>query len=147
MNLEQIKADLLSEASLKDLTDGGTGKILNGVRDMPIKKIIDAANYIDKELLPAVKKKSGDKGADYEFFSNVFKYLLYSITIIDRYEQLENRWVRQKVEMVILREHLELMTRELEKYNALEDLYMTDALDVYAKRVKAAAEARLNKMK
>lgn len=147
MNLEQIKAALLADASLKDITEGGTGNILKGMRDIPVKKIIDAAHYIDKELLPAVKKKSGDKSADYEFFSNVFKYLLYAITIIDRYEQLESRWVSQKVEMIVLREHLELMTRELGKYNALEDLYMTDALDIYAKRVKDAADARLNKLK
>jgi hypothetical protein len=147
MTLQEIKAALLGEASLRDLTEGGSGKILKGVRDMPVKKMIDAANYIDKELLPAVKKKSGDKSADYEFFSNVFKYLLYGITLVDRYEQLESRWVSQKVEMIVLRDHLELMTRELGKYNALEDLYMTDALDIYAKRVKDAADARLNKLK
>ena len=148
MNLEQIKADLYAKLQLEDIAAGKKDrKLLTGMRDMPVKKMIDAANYIDKELLPAVKKKSGDKSADYEFFRNVFDYLMYAIIIIDRYEALEMRWVSKRVENEVLRDHLAIMTRELEKYNALEDLYFTDALNLYAERIKLNADARLSRGK
>jgi len=140
MSLEKIKADLLLRQSLEDVAKSVRDKkIGRGVNDIPVKKIIDAVDYIEKNLLPAVKKKGGEASADYEFFSSLIKYLLYAIVVTDRYDYL--------VEGQIQREHMELMERELRKYNALEDLYLTDALDLYAQRIKDAAQDRLDKEK
>ena len=147
-DLEKIKADLLLKASLEDIAKGERDrKIGRGVSDIPVKKIIDAVDYIDKQLLPAIRKKSGESSADFEFFQSVQKHLLYCIAVTDRYEYLQGRYVRLKVEHQLTLEHLQLMERELEKYNALEDLYLTDALDLYAQRVKDAARDRMNRIK
>jgi len=148
MSLEKIKADLLLRQSLEDVAKSVRDKkIGRGVNDIPVKKIIDAVDYIEKNLLPAVKKKGGEASADYEFFSSLIKYLLYAIVVTDRYDYLEGKYVRKLIEGQIQREHMELMERELRKYNALEDLYLTDALDLYAQRIKDAAQDRLDKEK
>jgi hypothetical protein len=140
-NLEKFR--LLAKDSLDDLTNGKRDKMVKAMRDVPVAKMIDAVNFIDKNLLPAVKRKSGDKSADYEFFTNVIDYLLWAIVIVDRYETLEGRWIHQKIEIQLLREELEYMERELSRYVAAEDLMMSGAMDIYAERAKNAAADRL----
>jgi hypothetical protein len=140
-NLEKIR--LLEADSLKDLASGERDKMVKGMKDVPVAKIIDAVNFIDKNLLPAVKKKSGDKSSDYEFLKNNIDYLLWAIVIHDRYDALEMRWIRQRMEIQVLREQMEILERELSKYVAMEDLLMSSTMDVYAERVKSAATDRL----
>jgi hypothetical protein len=140
-NLEKMR--LLAADSLKDLSRGERDKLVKGMREVPVAKMIDAVNFIDKNLLPAVKKKSGDKSADFEFFTNVIDYLLWAIVIVDRYETLEMKWTGQKLEIQVLREYLQIYEKEIGKYTALEDLMLSSSLDLYAKRIKDAAADRL----
>jgi hypothetical protein len=145
MNWNLEKQRLLAKDRLDDVSSGQREKLVRAMKDIPVARMIDAVNYIDKNLLPAVKKKSGGESADYKFFTEVVDYLLWCIVIVDRYESLEARWYGQRLEVKILREHLELMERELAKYNGLEDLYLASSMDIYAERVKRAAEDRLKK--
>ena len=140
-NLEKMR--LLAADSLKDLSNGDRDKLVKGMREVPVAKMIDAVNFIDKNLLPAVKKKSGDKSADFEFFTNVIDYLLWAIVIVDRYETLEMKWTGQKLEIQVLREYLQIYEKEIGKYTALEDLMWSSSLDLYAKRIKDTAADRL----
>jgi hypothetical protein len=144
-NLEKLR--LLAKDQLNDISSGKREKLVRAMSDVPVAKMIDAVNFIDKNLLPAVKKKSGDKSADYEFFTNVIDYLLWCIVIVDRYETLEGRWISQKLEIHLLREQCEYLQRELSRYVAMEDLMMSGTMDVYAERVKNAATDRLKKTK
>lgn len=137
-NLEKLR--LLSADSLKDLSNGERDKLVKGMREVPVSKIIDAVNFIDRNLLPAVKRKGGDKSADYTFFTEVIDYLLWAIVLVDRYEVLESKWIGQKLEIRLLREQLELMERELAKYNALEDLMLSSSLNLHADRIKQRVE-------
>lgn len=137
MTLEQLKADLLYKASLDKVASGERDeKMTAGMRDVPVAKMIHAVNYIDKNLLPAIKKKSGEKSADYEFFKEVIDYLLWAIVIVDRYDHLEGVWIRQKIEKKLLQELNEYYEKELMKYVTMEDLLLGGALDAYAKGVK-----------
>jgi hypothetical protein len=141
MTLEQIKAELLHKAMVDGLIHDGVGKkITPSMEDIPVKRMIDQVNYIDKELLPAIKKKSGDQSADYEFFTGVLKSLLHSIIVLDRWELLNRRWVHQLIELKLCKEHLALLERELQKYDAMEDIYLIDGLNMYAERIKKHAE-------
>jgi hypothetical protein len=142
-NLEKMR--LLAADRLKDISAGDREKMVRGMKDVPAAKMIDAVNFIDKNLLPAVKKKSGDKSADYEFFTNVIDYLLWAIVVVDRYDTLEARWVRQRMQIALLQEQNDLLEKELLKYTTLEDLYFTSSLDAYAQRIKEAAADRLTK--
>jgi hypothetical protein len=145
MNWKLEKIRLLAESSLKDLTSGERDKMVKGMKDVPVARMIDAVNFLDKNILPAIKKKSGDQSADYKFFTEVIDYLIWAIVLVDRYETLEQRWIGQKLEIHLLRDHLKILEKELSKYIALEDLMLTSSLDLYAERVKAAALDRLKK--
>jgi hypothetical protein len=137
MTLEEIKADLLYKSSLDAMArEGRDKKAADGVRDVPVRKMLDAIQYIDKNLLPAVRKKSGDKSADIEFFEGVRDMLIWAILITDRYDALEGRLVRKKIEAALYKEWLELYEKELTKYCTLEDIFLTGALDIYAQGIK-----------
>jgi hypothetical protein len=147
MNYEKLKADLLYKADLEEVAKGNRSGLEDGLRNAPVKQMIDAANYIENNLLPAVKKKNGEKSADYIFFKEVVDYLAWAILLSDRYGQMEMRWIRQKLEIQLLKEHLELLERELQRYTTLEDVLLSSTLDVYAARVKAAVADRLKNKK
>jgi hypothetical protein len=141
MTLEQIKADLLHKAQVDGLVKQMEGqKVTPSMDDIPVKRMIDQVNYIDKELLPAIKKKSGDKSADYEFFSAVIKSLLHAIVTVDRWENLERRYVNQLIQLQLCKEHLVILEMELRKYEAMEDLYLRPGFNVYHDRVVKHAE-------
>jgi hypothetical protein len=144
-NLEKVR--LLAKDSLDDLTNGKREKLVRGMKEVPVSRMIDAVNYIDKNLLPAIKKKSGEKSADYEFFKEVIDHLLWAVVIVDRYEALEGRWVHQKLEIQLLREYTEMYEKELQKYTTVEDLLLSSTLDLYADRVKQQAADRLQNKK
>jgi hypothetical protein len=148
MTLEQIKADLLYKDSLDKVVAGDRQrKYTAGMKEVPVKRMIDAVDYIDKNMLPAVKKKKGEGSADYEFFKSVCDFLLWAVVVVDRYEQLESRWVRQKVEIQLLRELVETYEKELSKYTTMEDLLFSSSLDIYARRAKDRAADLLKSKK
>ena len=148
-----MKAELLHKAQLADLVDDGTARKEKarraaGLSDVPVSQMIDQAIYIRDELLPAVeKKKGGRESADYEFFANVFRSLLYAIVLSDRYDFLNREVQHGKFAGVLVRERVEYLERELLKYTTLEDLYHSDALDLYAQGIKNRAEELLKRRK
>lgn len=136
MTLEQLKADLLYKDSLDATAKGDRDKhALAGARDVPVRKMMDAIQYLDKNLMPAVKKKGGDKSADFEFFTGLRDLLIWAILITDRYDALEGRLVRKRIEAALYKEWMELYEKELTKYTTLEDLFLTDALNIYARGI------------
>src|ERR1700721_175806 len=128
MNWDLEKHRLLAADALKDISEGDRQKMVKGMKDVPVAKMMDAVNFIDKNLLPAVKKKSGDKSADYEFFKGVIDYLLWAIVLVDRYDTLEARWVRQRMQIRLLEEQLDLVEKELLKNTTLEVLFFSSSL-------------------
>jgi hypothetical protein len=137
MTIEQLKADLLYKDSLDSLAKGERDKrVADGMKDVPVRKMVDAIQYIDKNLLPAVKKKSSDKSADFIFFTELRDMLIWAILITDRYDMLEGRFVRKKIEAALYKEWMELYEKEITKYCTLEDLFLTDALRIYGQGIK-----------
>lgn len=139
---EQEKADLLYRAQLESLVNEDKSMRKRfGLDEIPMHKMIEQVNYIDKNLLPAIKKKSGEKSPDYIFFTDVIKSLLWAVMLSDRFDMLDRRVGLLNMEKSILRDHLTIFERELTKYHAMEDIYLTDALDHYKRGVvKRAAD-------
>jgi hypothetical protein len=114
---------------------------------MPANKMIGAINYIDSNLLPAVKRKSGDNSPDYLFFAGLIEILQYSIVLYDRMRLLENMHANLRLDAQLLRERVLLYEQELMKYSTAEDLVLADFLSHYEKGVRARAEAEWKRNK
>ena len=117
--------NLIDKAKTETLAAGGKFRL----EDIPLRKFYEQAQYIEKTLLPAIEKKSGNKSADYQFFSEVYKSLLYAVMIVDRDRNIIMKWQHASQLNSFLQQRVDLAERELLKYTTLEDLYITNALD------------------
>lgn len=134
----------LYKAGIESLiSESGSQRRRYGLEEIPTVKIMEQVQYIEKNLLPAIKKKSGDKSADYVFFKEIVKSLLWAIVLIDRFDMLDRRVGHILLENAILREHLELYQKELAKFHAVEDIYLTDGKDIYIRGVAQRVKDRL----
>lgn len=148
--LEEIKRSLLEKHQLDVLTNpektrDKDQRLVKAMRDIPVSKFIEQVLYFRNEMLPAIEKKKGKTSPDYIYFEGVERSLLWAITCVDRYEYLAAKFTGQKITLQIQEENLALLERELAKFQALEDIFLTDALDRYAAGVKSRAEGLLNR--
>lgn len=111
-------------------------RLAQGIKDIPVRKFMEQYQYLEKDLLPRLEKKGGKTSADYKFFEGVAKSLMWSIIVCDRYDFLYGKFLNSKLDNVVLRDRVLLVERELEKYQALEDLFFTEGLDRIADGVK-----------
>lgn len=147
MSLEQYKADLLARASLEEYTDEERErlkKLAPGLRDIPVKKMMDQALYIREQLLPQIEKKSGRKD-DYKFFDGVADSLLWGIMLADRYRSIELIFGNTKVSYQLMIDRVSLLERELAKYDAARDIMYTESFDHYMRAIATRAEDLLRK--
>ena len=121
-----------------------TGNLAAGgqfrMEDIPLRKFYDQAQYIEKTLLPAIEKKSGNTSADYKFFCDVYRSLLYGVLIVERGNTLLLRMQQCNQLGKIYRDRNEFLERELAKYTTMEDLLLTDGMDKIAADVKRRVE-------
>ena len=144
--LEKLRQEILAKMSLDLVNEEGRAEqasTIGRMEDLPVNKMMKAVQYIEHNLLPAVKKKSGDRSPDYVFFEGVAKMLLHAIIINDRYRVIEQRYVNARIERELLRERLALVEREMDKYAAMEDLWLSESLDHISRGVRARAESLL----
>jgi len=149
-DLEKLKADLLLLESLREKSEdekASNAKLAQGIRDIPVKKMMDQVLHIRNDLLPRIKKKNGETSGDYLFFEEVANHLLYAIMVADRYDELMGRFTRSKVMQQLQLENITVLERELQKYCLLEELFLTDGLNNIAEGVKRRAEALLKAKK
>jgi hypothetical protein len=147
--LDDIKRSILERHEMEELLNPGARKERNkklakGLRDVPINKIMQHIQHIEKAFLPAVAKKSGKNSADYIFFSDLIRDLSWAVVIADRYDFLASQHTDQKITIQLQRENLRIYEAELAKYNALEDIFLMDAFSRYFDGVKAKIAGNLN---
>ena len=121
----------IDQAKTENLSAGGKFRL----EEIPIRKFYDQAQYIEKTLLPAIERKSGNTSADYKFFESVYKSLLYAVMIVDRDRSLVMKVQHANQINAFLQARADLAERELMKYTTMEELFVTDAMDHIAKGV------------
>ena len=148
--LDKLRREMLERHRLWALANpeehaAETKKLAKGLEDIPVRQMIDQLHRIEKDLLPAVRKKA--KPGEPEFFEELARSLAFAIILSDRYEYLYGRFMNSRIDVVLLRDRLSLVEREIEKYTTMEDLMLTDALDTYAKRVAERVKNDLKRVK
>lgn len=147
-DIERIKKGLLDAVFMDDLLKSpeereSIKKTAQGMEDLGVKQMIDQAQFIKENLLPRVKKKQGEDSADYIFFKSVFDSLLRAVLLSDRFDTVQGQLLRAKIYNILSRDHIQLLEAELQKYTTLEDIFLSDSLNRYAKSVKTRVDALL----
>jgi hypothetical protein len=110
--------------------------IAKGLQEIPVSQLFTLAYEIEEIWLPKIEKSRGLESQEYEFFRKLFDALLWCIVIVDRFEGLETRHVELKVLAECYRQQVLTLTKELSKFETLEELALTDSLSRYLDIVK-----------
>jgi hypothetical protein len=131
--------------NLSEMTMEDQKKLVEGLKNIPQKQMMEQAQYIENILLPKIEQTKGIEDANYKFYQGVVDSLLWAICIVDRYEFLQNQHYHKCTMNEFLQEQLVNCKKELDKYYAAEDLTLTDSLNKYAQAVAKRAQDKLNK--
>jgi len=132
---------------VKPVGENPPAKIAPGLADIPVNKILSQLQYLEFRLLPRIEQKSGKENADYKFFYEVFRSLLYMLIVLDRHTYLQTQfgWTNQLLKFY--KERYERAERELQKYNAAEDLLFSECMEHVLKGAATRANDLLNAKK
>lgn len=143
---EKMKNAAFFQATRKELGEAAdVGRIREEMNKMPVNRMINAANYLIDNLLPAVEKKGGKNSADFKFFCELVELLLSAVVMHDRINLLERKLTDAKIDYLLCREKLTWYESELQKYTTLEDIWMSEGFEYIARGIRERAEALLNR--
>jgi hypothetical protein len=150
MNIDQVRRELIDKHKLwtsanPQEAEQHKEKMAKGLRDIPINQMYDQLQYIEKEMLPAVKRKNRE--ADIQFFERLCRSLAYAIIIYERYEYLHLKYINGRVELALLRDHSILIEKELQNYTTMEDLFLSDGMNKYAEAIAERVKKDILKVK
>ena len=120
-------------------------RISGALENVPAEKMYAQCLWLENDLLPRIEKIRGNTDADYKFFREVYKSLLWAIVVLDRYESLAVKYSRMETLALFFRDQEERSNRELKKFELLEELILTDGLDRHIEAVTKKVESLLNK--
>jgi hypothetical protein len=149
--LDKLKREILDKNQLWQIAnpqeaEAYSKKLSEGIRDMPVKQMLDQLTYLEKEFLPAVARKKG-KDDNYKFFEGVGRSLAYAIILLDRYEYLYGKFINSRIEATLLRDQLAMTEKELERYCTVEDLLLSDFLNKYGEAVAKRIRTEILRVK
>lgn len=135
-------------ANLRPVGDPQPAKVIDGLRDMPVNKVVAQCQYLENVLLPRIKKKSGDTSADYKQFYEIFRSLLYALLVFDRHDFLQRQYFNLRLKAEFYEQRAALAERELAKYQAAESFLVSECMDhVLAGAASRAADLLNQKSK
>lgn len=122
-SFQKIQADLRLLASLKEVGATEEESLLDGIRSIPVNKIMECAQNLGENVLPAMEKKVGADHPNYVFYYTCYRMLLYAILLADRYDDLELLMSRLKIRILLVEKENEGLYAALQKYCTLQDIY------------------------
>lgn len=144
----KLLADIQWKLDLSELEKERYGKVKEMMEKMPGGKIRTQIQYLEKVFLPAVaSKRGGESSPDYKFFQEVVKSLTWCLVLYDRLEREMRENTMIKLEKSILAERLILHEQALLQYTSLENIYLSEMLEVYDRGVREKIKGDLETKK
>ena len=132
--MDEKRADLYLKNIVRN--SEASERLAAGIADIPVKKIIEQALYIENELLPRMEKGKGKTHPDYKFFEGMVRSLLWCITMADRSDYMQRAIAKEKLLREYFQAHSEACERELLKYTTMEDLFYGGGFDAVGEGIK-----------
>jgi hypothetical protein len=149
-DLHRLKASLQLKGDIEACITG-EGRMWDDVRKvidkLPAQQFINAIQYLEKQVLPGIKKKSGESSPDYKFFMEIIDLLQWGVLVYERCKRVQQMYGTLNLENTLLRERVAVYERELNKYSALEDIFLVDSLEHIEKGIMHRLESKLGSKK
>jgi len=144
---EETKNRLQMKAITRNLTalsEEDQRLLVEGLKNAPVSKMMSEAQYLENIMLPKIMTNRGADSKEYKFYSGVLDSLLWAILIVDRYERLQTLHCNSQLLAEFYKEQMTLSHRELAKYDAAEDLLLTDSMNRYMQAAATRVKDKMN---
>jgi hypothetical protein len=120
-------------------------KLEEGLRNMPVHKMHEQAQYFHNTALPMIVKKHGTDNGNYKFYTEVADSLAWAILILRRDEVQKRIISEQQMLLEFYINKANFYLQELTKYTTMEDLLMGESFELMRKTMAAKAAELVTK--
>jgi hypothetical protein len=119
-------------------------KLHEGLKVIPESQMLKVVQVLHHQYLPKVVAARGESHSDTLFFQEIRDCLLWALLVMEKYNDLNLNYSNQRLLLDFYQNRCRLIEKELDKYNALEDLEVQNALDDYRSVILERAKNMLN---
>lgn len=139
MTYSELERQLIGDRILKRRQQDKDDRLHEAFKELPQNQIINCVLSVHNNIIPKVIAARGKDHADVKLFEDIRDCLMYALHAVDKAQELGVNFYNLKILNETLFQRCRLLEKELDKYEAVEEMVMHETLDDY----KTIAKARL----
>lgn len=131
-DVKRMRDNLARSANLRNLVveDLETQQqLIQGLKKVPTSTVIDQAQQLEHQILPALEKKYGITHEQYTYWKGVLDSLNWLLHVMDYLERLERRLMRVQHQLKYYQDLAVKLEQELQHYTTVERYLTIDLLN------------------
>jgi hypothetical protein len=141
MTYKEVERQLIGERMLKTPEE----KLDDAFKAMPTNQIINCVLAVHNTILPKVVASRGESHPDTKLFEEVRDCLMYALHAVEKSHELGNNFYNLRILNDTLFQRCRLLEKQLDKFQALEEMEITSTLDDYRAIAKQRLQTLLKK--
>jgi hypothetical protein len=127
----RMKERLMSNANLRNLiyeSLDNQAKLVDGLKKVEVAAMIDQAQQLDTQIIPAIIRKHGDQSAEAKFWKGVLDTVIWAMYLVDHSDSLNRQLIRTQHMLGYYQNYNRELQQELNYYTTLERFITEDQL-------------------
>jgi hypothetical protein len=127
----RMKERLMSNANLRNLiyeSLDNQAKLVDGLKKVEVAAMIDQAQQLDTQIIPAIIRKHGDQSTEAKFWKGVLDTIIWAMYLVDHSDSLNRQLIRTQHMLGYYQNFGREMQEELNYYTTLERFITEDQL-------------------
>jgi hypothetical protein len=127
----RMKERLMSNANLRNLiyeSLDNQAKLVDGLKKVEVATMIDQAQQLDTQIIPAIIRKHGDQSAEAKFWKGVLDTIVWAMYLVDHSDSLNRQLIRTQHMLGYYQNYNRELQEELNYYTTLERFITEDQL-------------------
>jgi hypothetical protein len=127
----RMKEKLMSNANLRNLiyeSLDNQAKLVDGLKKVEVAAMIDQAQQLDTQIIPAIIRKHGDQSAEARFWKGVLDTIVWAMYLVDHSDSLNRQLIRTQHMLGYYQNYDRELQQELNYYTTLERFITEDQL-------------------
>jgi hypothetical protein len=127
----RMKERLMSNANLRNLiyeSLDNQAKLVDGLKKVEVATMIDQAQQLDTQIIPAIIRKHGDQSAEAKFWKGVLDTVIWAMYLVDHSDSLNRQLIRTQHMLGYYQNYNRELQQELNYYTTLERFITEDQL-------------------
>ena len=127
----RMKERLMSNANLRNLiyeSLDNQAKLVDGLKKVEVAAMIDQAQQLDTQIIPAIIRKHGDQSAEAKFWKGVLDTIVWAMYLVDHSDSLNRQLIRTQHMLGYYQNYNRELQQELNYYTTLERFITEDQL-------------------